>query len=110
SHQRRFLLFEGEPHGGTGQQAGEEDGGQRDVQRVPSRQPRPDMASHRGRRHEQAVADDGQSRRTLDAPWEVENEATEVADDEGEWDARDTDQELRHVTISLGSTKLIPRL
>jgi len=108
SQQPRFLLFDEEPRAGAGQDTRDEDGRQRDVQRVSSREPGPEMASHRSGRQEQAVADDGQRRGSLDAPGEVDDEGTEVADEEGERDARDTDQELGHVTLSVGSPKTDP--
>src|SRR5437773_6802519 len=110
SQQPRFLLFDEEPRAGPDQDTRDEDGRQRDVQRVSSREPAPEMVYHRSGRHEQAVADDDQGRGSLDATGGVDGEGTEVADEEGERDARDTDQELRHVTLSVGSPKLISRI
>jgi len=72
SQQPRFLLFDEEPRAGAGQDTRDEDGRQRDVQRVSSREPGPEMASQSSGRQEQAVADDGQRVAAWTPPGEVD--------------------------------------
>jgi hypothetical protein len=84
---RRFL-FDEEPCAGATQRARYENGGQDNVHRMRLPQPGPYMASNRRRSEQEAIADDGQSTGRVDPPGEVDDESTDVADEECERDAR----------------------